>query len=912
MSGRNRKVQPIPPRVPRWLAALLPARHRSWIVGDLIEEYESFIFPEKGPRRARIWFWTHFARSVVMNRSAQMKKRIRRDRSTDHSAEVQRTGRIFAESLLTDIRFTFRQILKNPGFGLVIVFTLTLGIGVNTLCFSMVESILLRPLPFPDPDRLARVSLLMPLNPASGSAEPGKMVWSYPKYRLLRESQQIFETTTTYYRSNMILSEMGEPGRFEGEIVGDEYFSILGIVPEYGRDFATEVDGDHSRDQVIILGHDLWERHFGGDPDILGQSVLLDSIPFTVVGILPKGFRGLHTSADFWIPQRSQPVREISYWHQYHVIARLRPDVTWEGAQAAMTVLGERIEAAYPSDEPWGATLEPLNEYRFKPDTRTMILVLFAITGFVLLLTCVNIANLLLSRSMSRQSELAVRTSLGAGRGRLFRQTLTESLTLSVLGGVAGLLLSGVGLLVLRNSDIFGRVGLKGIEIVTFKAMSLNTSVLIFTLVITVLTGVLFGLLPALWVSRMNIASSLRARGRRVAGTGRVLRSGSQGVLIFLESALSLVLLAGAGLLIRTLIQLAAVDLGFDPQRLLAAEISLSRQEYNASAVERFQAQIIERASGYSLSESVAFCENAPFTGGTRQSRVFEAGDRQFDGESGLLVEWNSVSTEYFRTLDIPVLQGRSFSSTDGAGAPPVAILSQEAANHLWPDENCIGKTISIRGLESAEIIGIVGDIRRDRIEDSSDPVVYAHLLQSPRQSGFLLARSHTRAVDLAPAIRAAIHELDSNLPLTTLRPMTDLIADQTWSVRSMTLLLSILTLVTLGLASIGLYGVVSGITRRRTRELGIRIALGASRHEVIRTVIGRPLLLSALGVLVGIALSTVCTRVLVSLLYGVPAVDPVTLIWAAAILLATAALSGFLPVRRVLRIDPIETLRTE
>lgn len=839
-----------------------------------------------------------------------MKNLFRRTPATEHSSDVHYKGRTFFESLATDIRFTLRQIRKNPGFGLVITLTLTLGIGVNTLCFSVVESILLRPLPFTDPDRLARVSLLMPLNPASGRTEPGKMVWSYPKYRLLRESQQIFETTTTYYRSNKTLSGMGEPGRFEGEIVGDDYFSILGIVPEFGRDFGTAGEDVFTGDQVIILGHTLYERFFGGDTNILGRSVLLDTQPFTVIGVLPKGFRGLHTSADFWIPQRSQPVVESPYSYQYHVIARLRDGVTWEQAHAAMTVLGERIEAAYPSDEPWGATLGPLNDFRFNPDTRTMILVLFGITGFVLLLTCVNIANLLLSRSMSRQSELAIRTSLGAGRGRLFRQTLTESLTLSVLGGVAGLLLAGVGLLVLTNSDIFGRVGLRGIEIVMFKAMALNTNVLIFTLGITVLTGVLFGLLPAFWVSRVNIASSLRARGRRVAGTGRVRRSGSQGVLIFIEAALSLVLLTGAGLLIRTLIQLAAIDLGFDPQRLLAIEISLPRQEYETrTAVERFQAQIIEQAAGYSLSESVAFCENAPFTGGPRQSRVFKAGGRQFDGESGLLVEWNSVTTEYFRTLDIPVLQGRSFSSTDGAGAPPVAILSQAAANHLWPDENCIGETISIRGFESAEIIGVVGDVRRDRIEDSSDPVVYAHLLQSPRRSGFLLVRSHTRVVDLAPAITAAIHELDPNLPLTTLCRMTDLIADRTWSVRSMTLLLSILTLVTLGLASIGLYGIVSGIARQRTRELGIRIALGASRIEVVRTVMGWPLLLSALGVVVGIALSTVFTRALVSLLYGVPAVDPVTLTSAAAILLATATLSGFLPALRAVRLSPMEVL---
>jgi predicted permease len=478
-----------------------------------------------------------------------------------------------------------------------------------------------------------------------------------------------------------------------------------------------------------------------------------------------------------------------------------------------------------------------------------------------------------------------------------------------LLGCIAGLLLAGAGLQILKSGDLLGRIGLRGIEIVMFESMALNTNVLVFALIIAVLTGVLFGILPALWGSRVSIASSLRARGQQATGAGRPRRSGSQGILILLQAALSLVMLTGAGLLIRTLTQLAAVDLGFDPRRLLTTEISLPRQEYDAPAVARFQAQLIERAAGYSISESVAFCENAPFADGPRTSLVLEADDRKFDRESGLLVEVQAISSAYFSALDIPRLQGRSFAPEDHTGAPPVVIVSRMTADYLWPGENAMGRTLSLRGFESAEVIGVVGDIRRDRIEIPPEPVVYVHLSQSPRRSGYLLASSRTRAVDLAPAIRETIHDLDPNLPLSTIRPMTDLIADKTWSLRYLTLLLSILTAVTLGLASIGLYGIVSGIARQRTRELGIRVALGASPAEVIRLLMGWPLLLSTLGVGVGLAISTILTRVLVSLLYGVSAVDPVTLVSASVILLTTVLFSGFLPARRAVRQSPLRTL---
>ncbi len=815
-------------------------------------------------------------------------------------------------TLWQDIRFAARMLWKNPGFTFVAVLALALGIGANTAIFSVVNGVLLRPLPFADARQLVAIY------GTNAGATAGRMPLSYPDFTDYKKQMQTTEHLAAYETSGTSLVSGGdEPERIMGASVSAELFPLLGVKPELGRVFTSEEDQPGSA-PVIVLSHGLWRRRFNSDREIIGREIALGSRSATVLGVMPADFKFPieQERHDFWMPYTPDLAGDGSSYltgretRFLTAIAKLKPNVTLEQAQVEMSTIAGRLEAQYPvSNTGRGVRLVSLHE-DIVGDVKPALLILLGAVGLVLLIACANVANLLLARATGRAKEMAIRTALGASRGRIVRQLLTESLLLSCAGGILGLLLAmwGVDLIVAASPA----------DIPRLTEIGLDSGVLAFAFGVSILTGLVFGIVPALAASKFSLNESLKEAGR--SSTQGARSSRVRGVLVISEVALSLVLLVGAGLLVKSFFRLLQTDLGYDTARILALNVPLSKAKYpDADSQARFFQETVGRIGALPGVEAVGATNLLPLNGSDRYNTFnIEGRPRALPGAE-LAARSQVISPDYFRAMSTDVRKGRAFTERDEKNAPPVIIVNETfVRRHFAAGEDPLGKRILIDADEEAklpprEIVGIVGDVRQGGFDAKVAPAFYLPYLQSPvRQMDIVVRSTLPDAAMLTTAVRGAIKEVNSNQLIWEARTMRDLLAQSTAPRRFNMALLAVFALVALTLAAIGIYGVMAYSVTQRTHEIGIRMALGAQSGDVLKLIVGRGMSLALIGVACGLAAAIAMTRVMRSLLYEVSPTDPVIFAGVAALLTLVAFAACYVPARRAMKVDPMIALRYE
>jgi predicted permease len=802
-----------------------------------------------------------------------------------------------------DIRFGFRTLLRSPATSAVALLTLALGIGANTAIFSVVNGVLLQPLDFKDPDELVRIWESSP-----GRGFP-RFSTSPPNFEDWRLQNQVFEGMFASNLGSYNLTGGDRPESIPGAQVTPEFLSVLGVEPMLGRGILPE-EGKPGGARVVVLSHGLWQRRFGSDPNVLSQRIQLDGESYAVIGVMPEGF-DFPAKREIWVPLVWDFAPEMRGAHFLLTIGRLKDGVTMEQALSEMKTIASRLERQYPeSNTGWTVTTMRLSDVIVE-GVRPALLLLLAAVGFVLLIACANVANLLLARLASREREIAVRAALGAGRNRLVRQMLTESLVLFLVGGLLGLLFAALVnrvLLSLYSSGLprENEVGLDG-------------QVLLFTLALSLLTGLVFGLVPALSATSGRLYSALKEGGRAVAGgaRGKLIRN----ILVLGEVAIALVLLVGAGLLLRSFARLRAVDPGFRPAGVLSAQLVLPEQKYGEPERQvAFTRELLERLRAIPGVKSADTTFPLPLGGnGFVLSFAVEGRPEPRPGEVPN-ANVRLVTPDFFQTMGTRLLQGRVFTPQDGPEAVPVVIVNQTLAEKIWPGENPIGKRITYDDLDDPElkwrqVVGVVADIRHGTLEQDSGSDVYWPQLQSPVGGELsVLLRTEGDPLRLAGSLREVVSAIDPDLPINHVRTMEDVVAESLSNSRFQTVLLGIFAGVALLLAAIGVYGVISYSVAQRTHEIGIRMALGARREEVLRLVIRQGMTLVLAGVAVGLVLALLLSWWLservASYLYGGQAFDPLILVTVPLVLLAVALLANWLPARRATLVDPLVALR--
>lgn len=804
-------------------------------------------------------------------------------------------------TLWQDIRFALRMLTKNLSVTAIIIVVLALGIAANTAIFSVVNAALLRPLPYADPDKLVRLSEDSPNVP--------QMSISYPNFLDWREQNKVFSGIAAMQFRSLNLTGLDEPERLAGRAVSAELFDVLGVKPELGRTFVQEEDRQGAN-PVCIISNGLWQRRFGSDPDLINKQITLSGASYTVIGVLPASY-AYGTPTDVFVPigLRADEMKERTSHPGIYAVARLKPGVTVEAARSELVAMAQRIGEQYGMKGN-SATLTPLSEV-FVGDIRTTLLILLGAVGFVLAIACANVANLLLARAATRQKEMAIRTALGAGRLRIVRQLLTESLLLALVSGALGVGLAFWGIDLLRSASAD--------SLPTTAVVKLDGSVLLFTLLVSLLTGIVFGLVPALTAAKTDLQDTLKDGGRSSIGSGRPwLRS----TLVVTEVALSLILLVGAGLLIRSFVRILETEPGFKPQNLLTMQLSLNAKKGDGTKVLSFFNDLRNRVAALPGVESAAFSNGMPLAQTADTSFAIVGRPKPEPGQQPQTMLY-FTSPDYLRTMGIRLIKGRFFTTQDTQGSPLVAVIDEAFARQQFPDEEPLGQRIAGDGKENpdAEIVGVVGHVKHFGLdaEERVQPQLYVSYNQAPDAAfGFLAARTNliirTTAdpLTLISAVRREVQALDPNQPVYNVSTMEQTLDQSLVTQRLSMTLLTVLAALALILASVGIYGVMSYTVTQRSHEIGIRMAIGAQPRDVFKMMIGRGMILALMGVAFGLLGAFALTRLMATMLFGVAPTDPITFVSIGALLIGVALVACYMPSRRATKVDPLVALRYE
>ena len=815
-------------------------------------------------------------------------------------------------NLLQDIRYGFRRLLKRPGITAIAVASLGLGIGANTSIFSVVNAVLLRPLPYQDSQRLVvlwetnsqQIAVQMKVQDHNQVAPANFLDWS--------KQNQVFEEMAAARFLNFNLTGGDRPERIPGAIVTQNLFSVLQVKPALGRGFLPE-DSEPSRERVAVLSDGLWQRRFGADRNVIGQKLNLNNELYSVIGVMPPEFQ-YPEDAELWVLSRlavpeapgaaNANVATNRLLHYLIVVARLKPGVTKQQAQAEMNNIGSRLQSQYPdTNGSTGVRVVAMQE-EIVGDIRPTLRILLGVVVFVLLIACANIANLLLARATSLRKEIAVRIALGANRARIIRQLLTESVLLALAGGILGLLIAYLGIRLL--------VALSPSDIPRLKEINLDSYVLGWTLLISLLTGLISGLAPALQISKPNLNDTLQEGGRR--DDSGATRHRLRNLLVVAEVAIALVLLTGAGLLVKSFVHLQQVNPGFNSQNVLTLRLALPSYRYAGEEQTKvFTTELLHRVKNLPGVDSVAITTALPLSRTEAASSFIVEGQPRPPDANLPIANWRVVSPEYFQVLSIPLMQGRTFTERDGKDVPGVVIISKSMARSVFPNADPIGKRLLIGSDKSAsQVVGVVGDVRHSGLDAEPKPEMYVCYLQTVRPAYTVAVRTKLDPSSMVAAVRNEVQAIDKDQPISSVKTMNQMRLESLAQLRFNTLLLSIFAGIGLILAAVGIYGVMSYSVVQRTHEIGIRMALGAQPENVLKLVLRLGMVLALIGVGIGLVTSFALTRVMVSLLYGVSATDPITFGVVSLLLVMVALLASYIPARKATKVDPIIALRHE
>lgn len=860
----------------------------------------------------------HAARGNLTSRDASWAARRRFGNITTTQEEARHmAGLGFLDTAEQDVRFALRSFRRSPGFTFVAIVTLAVGIGANTAIFSAVNTMLLRPLPFRAPDQLMQVSLTVP--PRGDEPARQDAPWSYPKFIVFRDAQHAFQNLTLWTEMQTTVRVGTDAERTSIELVDAHYLPTLGISAALGRNFSRE-DDVLGGPPLVMLSDGYWKRRFNADSSVLGKAVTVDGKPFTVVGVVPPGFHGLSGRAELFVSFMSQDANELNgaWSHAYDLIGRLDTGVSPAAAKAAVVRLGGIVADAYPqpriTGERWGAVARELDRTRVDPVVRRSLLVLSGAVGLVLLIACANVANLFLVRAAGRSREIAVRLAVGAGRRRIVRQLLTESIVLSALGGIASVVVAwyGVKILSALNPATSLRVRqMSSIGAVSFDSIRLDPVAFAFAAALTIVTGVVFGLVPALQATRPALTGALKSENDRGMVSGmRGLTS--RNLLAVVEIALAVVLLAGSGLMLRSLAKLLDVRPGVDVEQTLTMRFNLVGA--GRDSLPAFFDQIVERLGAIPGATSVGLIDCPPLNGGCSATNLTHRDRPEPPPGSESMVGVHWVTPGWFATAHVPLVRGRGFERSDRVGGRKVVVISQAAATRYWPGQDPIGKPVSVGqggfGDDTAFVVGVVGDVRYGTLDSLPIPDVYLSYYQSPRPRMMMFVRTAGDPNAIAGAARREIAAIAPGVPLYDVRPMRERVSDATAYAQFSTVLLAAFAVVALALAALGAYGVISfGVSQRRT-EIGIRVALGATRSDVLKLIVGQGMMLAGIGGGLGLVGALATTGVLRSLLYGVGPSDPLTLVAIVVLLVVAVMLASWIPARRAAGVPPANVLR--
>ena len=822
------------------------------------------------------------------------------------------------ESLRQDIRFGIRQLRKARGFTVIAILTLALGIGANTAIFTVVNTIFLHPLPVSDPDRLMAIFTTDQRN--RGGLNTFLPI-SQPNAKDVSERARSFSGVTMFTFAGVSMTIDGKPQSFTSQLVSGSFFDVLDVHAALGRTFRSEEDQPGAAG-VIVLSHGVWERYFASNPNVVGKNVLLNGQGFTVIGVAPRGFQGTFDlgGPDMWLPTGAHDqvltgVLKDNYndrrFLNFGAVGRLKPDVSVEQARAELKTIGSQLESDYPAPNKGRSfTVVPLLQSTINPNIQGQAErageLMMGVVGLVLLIACANISNLLLARAAGRKREISIRLAIGASRGRIITQLLTESILLALAGGIVGL---GVAVLARNLLWSFRPPFLQ--QSTNFE-LSLDSHVLFFTLLVSAGTGIVFGLMPAMQSSRPDLVTELKERSGSEVFSGR--RFTARSAFVVVQFALSLVALIGAGLFLVSLRNAQNIDPGFDTHNLGMLSFDLGSLNYDAARMREFQRRALETVQTLPGVKSVTFATNVPMFGGAAISRsVFPEGEEGTSTRNGILTQTDDIAPDYFQTLGIPVIRGRQFDNSDREDSPKVAIINEAAARRFWPDQDPIGKRFKFFGEPYVvQVVGVARNAKYNTLGEEPTPYMYLPLIQTPSPALTLFFRSSGDPRIVLASVRERVQELDRNLPLTNVWPIGEVISQALWAAKFAAALLSVFAGLAMILAAIGVYGVVAYSVGQRVREIGIRMALGARREDILGMIVRQSSVSLVIGLAAGFLVAFGLARMITSLLYGVSPGSPIPFALLPVLLAAVGLIATYIPARKATKVNPISALRQE